>query len=370
MIGLALLATVGFDQASAMMAEGYSLYLGPTDTKSIDEKRRDFVRYVRATLQEKAAKETRAAAYQALFGADPETVLQPPCDLKKKFGDRGVRISLDYELHGEMFADMFKKKLIEQANRGELAVLIESDMVPSTAAKEVETSILQKGLTRTAQILGVKGSDHRYVHGIDDARLRAFGLTRPDFSNESQVGFVTDIFRNPVLREMFRSLHKDDFNQACEWKGKVSPLCLKELWNDQRRVQHWLKKLDESPGLNFDKVQIGLETPDLRGVLLSKVSKAFPEVDKLAWYQLMLFEMRDHTMSQAVLNRLCDQTGDVRDFHVVIGAIHVDGIKLRLSRALGDVKLTLSEQNIMTIEREKLRRLIQVEPSASQPTSR
>ena len=72
----------------------------------------------------------------------------------------------------------------------------------------------------------------------------------------------------------------------------------------------------------------------------------YPAAKKLRELDINLsYELRDESMSRAVINFLCHQKEEINDIHIIIGSFHVEGIKLRLTKALAgsDFKIQVND---------------------------
>ncbi len=332
---------------NTIMAEGYSLSTQVVSRRDLDESRKNHRDKVEAYLNDPGVKKIRERAYQTLYGVSPDAVLKLPCDLGAKFGPRGINISLESEWHNDKQAHDRKSVLLNRANNGELALLTESDMAPTKDMSPRDLAVLRMGLARSAQALGSSESNPRFVYAIDDARVRALSLEQPNDS-ERELRFVTEVFRNPVLRRILAAIKREDIELHCKIISRNDSLsvCALNLQNQIRTLERSFKQLDEKPGADLSKQRFSLEDLRLWMLLSSKANLAYPDVDQLSRkHSSLLIDLRDHAMSQNVLDRLCVQVGDVRDFHVAIGFLHTEGMKARLERALSGVKVLIVDKN-------------------------
>lgn len=322
------------------MTEQSDRYTGPTTTADIQKERQFF----NSTVAELATSRRRERAYVELFAAKPNEQLQPPCDLKTKYKSKSVNFHIDYEAHGEANADAAKKTLVARANRGEVLLLLESDMATSSKSDSYDRKVAENGLTRTVRGLGVAdGPDFNFVYGIDDARVRAISnrvrvqdFMQSSYGNEQQR--LTEVFRNPLLRKELRNLPlRPDLGRA-------------------KMIQD-LDQLDADPTKTIRSATskyLKMESIDPQGtaiptmMIVNAIRRRFPRTSDYAdESELALFEIRDEAMTRAILTRLCLQSPVSEEVHVVVGAWHVDGIKKRLSGILQGANIKIEERNLM-----------------------
>ena len=168
-----------------------------------------------AILVTDSGKKAQEAAYLELFGTKPGMPLPIPCDLKKKLSNRKLQLTLDHEWHGQNTANAYKAKLYDQAFRGNIFILSESDMSLEASFDEIDRSIVTNGLKRTQGInevykkmLGSQTRSPKNIVGIDDARIRA-----PLTATTSSDTLLLEIFRNPILRKLARETPGYDQSQ-------------------------------------------------------------------------------------------------------------------------------------------------------------
>lgn len=353
------------------MAEGHGVYVGPTQTEFVVRERRDFQKEVHTCLKENpACLGLTKAAYQRLYGQTRDIDYVPSCKLDQVLQGRKLKIDLNYEAHGTFEGKMFRSTVEFLMMLGKVILFTESDMAPTQfVGSEL---VINRGLLRSLSrdFLNLERVSQALAFGVDDSYVRAF-LIVPGYTGlDSNLGVVTEVFRNPFLRDMLEKIEPEEFQKFMTHHLRYPNL--EDLHDQLTTLKGLLAVLDAAPRADIGTLE-DMDFDALRYFMAIKLAKLEPELARLP--DFMRYEIRDETMTRAIVERLCDPAlvnqvgrglmvldkGDhpidaaqVVSAEVLLGFLHVDGIGRRLNQILRSqgVNFEIFENNMMQLEED------------------